>query len=115
MGEGEFILPQQTNDGLDTSAIAQTAIAALATSFGGATVVAGLGYWIDPETKQAHNEPVWTIRAAYERTEANHQRFEQIAREAAAEASQISLYLRYADGEVKIANILERQQAAQAA
>lgn len=108
MREGMFILPLQDNDGVDLSALVHDTWERLSAVFGGVTAIQGVGIW------DGQKEDVWTLTAAYDPTEANHRIFERIARDAAQGARQNALYLRYADGEVKIIDLDSLPVAARA-
>lgn len=101
--EGMIAIPQNGNNGHSLDGLRKQIIAALISSFGGATAVNAMGYWQSPNG-ELFQEPITQLVSAYEPTPENDSKLKAIAERIGKDGSQLAVYVRYASGNVEILN-----------
>jgi len=111
MREALIVCPKNDNDGRPLPLVKKRAVRFLADTFGGCTVREAEGAWINPDTGDVQQEPVWEFTVACHDTVTVRSLLHSIAVEIGLQADQHSMYLRYPSGNVEIIEIARAEAA----
>ena len=109
MKEGLIILPTTGNQGQDHSAILKDLQEMLNQTFGGSTLISGIGSWTDDNGK-LHQEDVVNFIVAGKDTAINNAMLRGIGVSFGRHADQMSVYVREFSGTVEIIPIEPAEQ-----
>lgn len=105
MREALIICPKNDNNGNPLPHIKRKAVRFLSDNFGGCTVREAEGAWVNPDTDDVQEEPVWELTVACSDTDSVRSLLRSIAVEIGVQADQHSMYIRYPSGDVEIVEI----------
>lgn len=111
MREARIILPLSDNNGVSLREVHARLENTLCLHFGGATVMPMRGIWRDPETGWMYAEEGLAYDVAMEPSPANDATLIDVARRIGADAGQLAMFVRTADGTVNIIDTREEVAA----
>lgn len=101
--EAMLICPKMDNAGNSLEAVRKHLVKELCKAFGGATVSEAQGAWVDPNSGELYDEPVWQIVSAVDVDDLiAEMKLRSLAHWLCDAAQQLAVYLRQASGEVEI-------------
>jgi hypothetical protein len=108
MREATLIMPAADNHGNSLSGLLQNLGGSLIETFGGFTVTPGHGGW-RADNGREFLEPVHVFTVAMDLDDENNARLRHIAESFGRAGNQLSVYVRFASGEVEIIDIRPEQ------